>query len=126
MILHRLVVGVVAAITLSGYLARADVGDPQGRTDHPWYPGELACSTSDRLFATQADDTRRVVAVGPTTSEQKALAAWFWRNTHYYHALDARQDLFGYGYAHEGYWTRVYWTGLFSYGFGLCGSTHAQ
>jgi hypothetical protein len=27
--------------------ARADVGDPQIRTDHPWYPGELACSTFD-------------------------------------------------------------------------------
>ena len=33
--------------------ACADVGDPQLKTDHPWYPGELACSTWDRLFATQ-------------------------------------------------------------------------
>src|SRR5256885_7542930 len=81
--------------------ARADVGDPQVRTDHPWYPGELACSTFERLFATQAEDYRRVVGVQPTTDEHKALASWFWRNTHYYHALDGRQDLVGPGHAHE-------------------------
>ncbi len=33
----------------------AGVGDPQVRTDHPWYPGELACSTFARLAATQAE-----------------------------------------------------------------------
>ena len=27
----------------------AEVGDPQIRTDHPWYPGELAMSTFERL-----------------------------------------------------------------------------
>src|SRR5438067_12824509 len=104
----------------------AGVGDPQVRTDHPWYPGELACSTFERLFATQAAAYRRVVGTAPTTDEQKALASWFWRNTHYYHALDGRQDLFGRGYAHEENWTREYWTGLFAFGFGLCGTTHAQ
>src|SRR5437763_1346117 len=56
--------------------ARADVGDPQVRTDHPWYPGELACSTFERLFATQAELYERVVGVKPTTDEHKALAAW--------------------------------------------------
>ncbi len=63
--------------------AWAGVGDPQVRTDHPWYPGELACSTFERLFATQAELYKRVVGVKPTTDEQKALAAWLWRNTHY-------------------------------------------
>ena len=41
-------------------VAAAGVGDPQIRTDHPWYPGELACSTFDRLFATQAEAYKRV------------------------------------------------------------------
>jgi hypothetical protein len=126
MTLHRLAAMVVAGITLAGLPARADVGDPQVRTNHAWYPGELACSTFERLFATQAEDYRRVVGVQPTTDEQKALASWFWRNTHYYHALDGRQDLFGKGYAHESNWTREYWTGLFGFGFSLCGTTHAQ
>ncbi len=123
MSLYRLAVVVVA---LGASTARAEVGDPQIRTDHPWYPGELACSTFERLFATEATRYRQVVGVEPRTEEQKALASWFWRNTHYYHAEDGRQDLWGKGFAHEANWTREYWTGLFAFGFGLCGTTHAQ
>jgi hypothetical protein len=112
--------------TLAATPARADVGDPQVRTDHPWYPGELACSTFPRLFADQAEHYRRVAGVAPTTDEQKALASWFWRNTHYFHAEDGRQDIWGKGFADADNWTREYWTGLFAFGFGLCGTTHAQ
>jgi hypothetical protein len=106
--------------------ARADVGDPQVRTDHPWYPGELACSTFDRLFATEAAVFERVVGVRPVTDEQKALASWFWRNTHYWHGEDGAEDLWGQGFTHGDVRTRDYWTGLFAHGFGLCGTTHAQ
>ena len=49
--------------------ANVDVGDPQLRTDHPWYPGELACSTFERLFATQAEVYERVVGVKPVTDQ---------------------------------------------------------
>ena len=55
-------------------LAHAEVGDPQIRTDHPWYPGELAISTFDRLFATQAETYQRVTGQRVDTDEQKALA----------------------------------------------------
>src|SRR5229473_510430 len=107
--------------------ARADVGDPQVRTDHPWYPGELACSTFERLFATQADLYERVVGVKPTTDEEKALASWLWRNTHYCHAEDGTEDLWGQGFTRGlDLRTREYWTGLFAHGFGLCGTTHSQ
>src|SRR5205807_7105831 len=107
--------------------AHAGVGDPQIRTDHPWYPGELACSTFDRLFATQADVYERVVGVRPTSDEQKALAAWLWRNTHYFHAEEGVEDLWGKGFGKGGDpRTREYWTGLFAHGFGLCGTTHNQ
>src|SRR4051794_8617541 len=126
MMRHRLRALLVAAVAVSGLPARADVGDPQIRTDHPWYAGELACSTFDRLFATQAADYRRVAGAAPATDEQKALASWFWRNTHYYHGEEGKQDLFGRGFAHDSNWTREYWTGLFAHGFGLCGTTHAQ
>jgi hypothetical protein len=107
--------------------ARADVGDPQLGTDHPWYPGELSCSTFARLFATQAALYERVVGVRPTTDEQKALAAWLWRNTHYYHGEEGAEDLWGQGFTrgHDRR-TREYWTGLFAHGFGLCGTTHSQ
>ena len=122
---HLPIVALVALAALA-LPARADVGDPQVGTDHPWYPGELACSTFERLFATQAEQYRRATGALPRTDEQKALASWFWRNTHYYHAEDGRQDLWGKGFAHADNWTREYWTGLFAFGFGLCGTTHAQ
>lgn len=107
--------------------ARADVGDPQIRTDHPWYPGELACSTYERLFATQAELFERVTGIKPTTDEHKALAAWLWRNTHFWHGEDGAEDLWGQGF-NKGVdlRTREYWTGLFAHGFGLCGTTHSQ
>jgi hypothetical protein len=108
-------------------IARADVGDPQVRTDHPWYPGELACSTFERLFATQAELFERVTGTKPTTVEEKALAAWLWRNTHYCHGEEGAQDLWGKGFTAGGdLRTREYWTGLFAHGFGLCGTTHSQ
>ncbi|HLY12197.1 MAG TPA: hypothetical protein VKW04_23040 [Planctomycetota bacterium] len=110
-----------------GAVARADIGDPQTKTDHPWYPGELSCSTFERLFATEAELYKRVVGVDPKTDEQKALAAWFWRNTHYWHGTEGAADLWGKGWNQGGDTrTRDYWTGLFGHGYGLCGTTHSQ
>jgi hypothetical protein len=119
---------VALALTFGFVLfARADVGDPQVRTDHVWYPGELACSSFDRLFATQAEAYKQVVGVAPKTDEQKALAAWMWRNTHYYHGEEGSQDIWGKGFTKGGdLRTREYWTGLYAHGFGLCGTTHSQ
>lgn len=117
---------VAAAVAVSAVPALADVGDPQIRTDHPWYQGELSCSTFERLFASEAEAYRRAVGVEPRSDEQKALASWYWRNTHFYHAEDGRQDIFGNGFANENNWTRDYWTGLFAFGFGLCGTSHSQ
>lgn len=107
--------------------ARGGVGDPQVRTDHPWYPGELACSTFDRLFATQAELYQRVTGRDCTTDEDKVLAAWLWRNTHYWHGEEGAEDLWGKGFGKgSDSRTREYWTGLFAHGFGLCGTTHSQ
>jgi len=107
--------------------ATAGVGDPQIKTDHPWYPGELACSTFDRLFATQAEVYKRVTGRPCVTDEDKALAAWLWRNTHYWHGEEGVEDLWGRGFGKGGDGrTREYWTGLFAHGYGLCGTTHCQ
>lgn len=106
---------------------RADVGDPQIRTEHPWYPGELACSTFERLFATQAEVYRRVTGRPVRTEEDKVLASWLWRNTHYWHGEEGGQDLWGKGLGQgPDSKQREYWTGLFAHGFALCGTTHAQ
>jgi hypothetical protein len=119
--------GLLTLVALAAGPVRGDVGDPQVRTDHPWYPGELACSTFERLFVTQADVYERVVGVRPKTDEEKALAAWLWRNTHYYHGEDGAEDLWGQGFGKGGDPRgREYWTGLFAHGFGLCGTTHSQ
>lgn len=121
---HRLSILLLLA---AASVAWADVGDPQVRTDHPWYPGELACSTFERLFATQAEVYERVVGRRPTTDEDKALAAWLWRNTHYAHGEEGTEDLWGQGFQKGGdLRMREYWTGMFAHGFGLCGTTHAQ
>src|SRR4029077_15781803 len=102
MVLHRPVAVCLAVAALTGGAARADVGDPQVRTDHPWYPGELACSTFERLFATQAEVYQGVVGCRPMSDEQKALASWLWRNTHYAHAEDGAEDLWGRGFTGGG------------------------
>jgi hypothetical protein len=107
--------------------AFAGVGDPQVRTDHDWYPGELACSTFERLFRTQAEQFERATGRKPATDEDKALASWLWRNTHYFHGEEGAQDLWGEGFNKGGdSRTREYWTGQFAHGFGLCGTTHSQ
>jgi hypothetical protein len=107
-------------------LGLAGVGDPQLKTDHPWYPGELAVSTFERLFETQAELYERVVGKKPVTDEERALAAWLWRNTHFAHGEEGVEDVFGQGYQSGNNWTREYWTGLFTHGFALCGTTHSQ
>jgi len=71
----------------------------------------------------------RLVSRGaePRTDEQKALASWLWRNTHFCHAEEGAEDLWGQGFTKgSDLRTREYWTGLFAHGFGLCGTTHSQ
>ena len=72
-----------AAVTFAS-AAWGLVGDPQIKTDHPWYPGELSCSTFARLFATQQAVYEREVGT-MDTEEKKAIASWYWRNLVYYH-----------------------------------------
>jgi hypothetical protein len=127
MLTRRLVLAGVVVLGLAAGAAPAGVGDPQLRTDHLWYPGELACSTFERLFATQAEQFRRATGRTPRTDEEKALASWLWRNTHYCHAEEGAEDLWGQGFTRGlDLRTRDYWTGLFADGFGLCGTTHSQ
>ena len=106
------------------------LGDPQLRTDHPWFPGELSCSTFDRLFETQAILYHKQTGRGVTTDEDKAIASWYWRNLNYYHALCPREPFWNDELTHDVESPREavmdYWTGLFGYGFSLCYTTHQQ
>ncbi len=117
----------LALLLLAPAFAPAGVGDPQLGTDDPWYPGDLSCSTFERLFATQAAVYKRVTGRDVAADEDKVLAAWLWRNTHYWHGEEAAPDLWGKGYGKGGEAKgREYWAGLFAHGYGLCGTTHAQ
>jgi hypothetical protein len=108
-------------------LALADNGDPQVKTDHPWYPGELAFSTFERLFATEAALYKRVTGRDVQSDEDKALAALLFRLTHYWHGEEGTQNYWGKGFTDGGHmWTNDYWTGMFAHGYGLCGTTHSQ
>lgn len=120
-----LLLGTVVLLGLFASSARAGSGDPQLKTDDPWYPGELSCSTFDRLFKTQAELYARVTGRKVESDEDKALASWYWRNLHYAHGEEGQCDLFGQGFK-KAEWNRDYWTGLFAHGFALCGTTHAQ
>src|SRR3954468_23743467 len=81
-----------------GAAALADVGDPQAKTDHPWYPGELAFSSFDRLFALEKDLFKRTTGREAVSDEDKALAALLFRLTHYWHGEEGSQNLWGQGY----------------------------
>ncbi|MCA9137077.1 MAG: hypothetical protein KDB00_09970 [Planctomycetales bacterium] len=117
----------LSGMTGSDNVAKAEIGDPQLGTDHPWYPGELAISDFGRLFKTQADVYRSVTGRSVESDEDKALASWLWRNTHFWHGEAGGKDLWGKGLGQgDDRRLREYWTGLFAYGFGLCGTTHSQ
>jgi hypothetical protein len=119
---HYLTAGMVLLCCTMSLLASA--GDVQLKTDHPWYPGELSCSTFERLFATQAEVYRRVTGRSVESDEDKALASWYWRNLHFAHGEEGGVDCFGRGFE-QVEWNREYWTGLFAHGIGLCGTTSA-
>ncbi len=122
----RIIVPLLLLVVFSRFAA-ADTGDPQVKTDHPWYPGELAFSTFERLFATEAALYKRVTGRDVATDEDKALAAMLFRLTHYWHGDEGTQNYWGKGFTEGGdLWTREYWTGLFAHGYGLCGTTHCQ
>ena len=91
----RIGFGVIAV--LSG-VAKASCGDPQVMTDHPWYPGELSCSTFERLFETQKKLYARVTGRRVRTDEDKAIASWYWRNLNYTHFNHGRPDQFNQGF----------------------------
>jgi hypothetical protein len=116
---------VILGFGLGAMGALADVGDPQIMTLHPWYPGELALSSFDRLAKTQARVYERVTGKKVDTDQDKALAAWLWRNTHFAHGEEGKGDYFDTGFEKSD-WNREYWHGMFAHGFALCGTTHAQ
>lgn len=114
-------------LTLIAIPCLAGIGDPQIKTEHPYYPGELAASTFDRLFAAQAKLYEHVTGQPVKSEQDKVIAAWLWRNTHYWHGEPGAEDLWEQGLEKGPERTsREYWGGLYGHGFALCGTTHSQ
>jgi hypothetical protein len=109
--------------------ANAQVGDPQLRTDHPYFPGELALSTPARVIATALATPRGTLGNG--TNRDKLIRLFLWRAEHYGHLHSpAIYNLPGVKpnplAANQLMTDNDGMRGLFSYGFGLCGTNHAQ
>lgn len=109
---------------------RAGVGDPQIKTNHPYYQGELSCSTYERV----AESSEALLASlpggrRPKTDTERLVALWAWRVMHHQHA-DGNDVFIGPGARLAGAdgWTfcRDGLVGLFSHSTGLCYSIHAQ
>src|ERR1043166_9070025 len=96
---NRFFVHALVALGVSVRFAIAGVGDPQIRTDHPWYPGELAYSAFKQLFVTEAEQYERRVVHAPRNDQENVLASWCWRNTHYARGEEVVEDLWGTGFA---------------------------
>ena len=144
----RRILSALAGMTLVSLMwtgaAMAGVGNPQIRTDHPLYPGELAYSTPER-FAQAVVNTDWGLGLG-TSERDQALKLWLWRITHTIHDYSPRtwtpvhtvnQRLHG---THERRhptrpdpkvdWHAAddidhdAWRWQFSYGYALCGTLH--
>ena len=116
---------VVLAVLIGSVPVMAGVGDPQIMTDHPYFAGELSCSTVQRTAETAYNQYRRRTGLEVTSGQDKALALWFWRCTHYWHTEDAYMDYWGSGFG-DGQsptggdmFPREYWLALFSRGSSL-------
>ena len=121
----RRLVAVFGVVLLSSTVWASSTGDPQLKTEHPWYPGELSCSTFARLWAAQSALYNRETGRSTTADQDKIIASWYWRNLNYFHSTAGNEDSFEAGFAGSDT-THEYWTGLFAYGYGLCGTTHKQ
>jgi len=135
--------GLVAIACGSGAIAA--VGNPQIRTDHPIYPGELAYSTQERLARSVIDSGDWGLGLGDGERDV-ALKFFLWRITHTIHdyspgcwtplhsyyqakfgehgkAHPTRPDAKGEMYAADDIDNdAMRWQ--FAYGYALCGTLH--
>ena len=78
----RVLAGMILLLGWSRVLAA--VGDPQIRTDHPLYPGELAYSTQERFAQSIIQSGDWGLGLG-NSERDVALKLWLWKITHTLH-----------------------------------------
>lgn len=104
-------------------------GDPQLRTDDPYFPGEGALSTPAKCL--QAAWAAPRGSLGSATNREKLIRLFLWRAEHFAH-LNSPETYALPGLTPNPSAPNSLLTdydgmrGLFSYGWGLCGTNHAQ
>ncbi len=119
----------VAALLLSAASAGAQAGDPQLRTDHPYFPGEGAMSTPARCVNLAMTTPRGTL--GSASGRDQMIRLFLWRGEHYAHLHSpAVYNLPGVQPSPSADNPLMIdydsMRALFSYGWGLCGTNHAQ
>ncbi|MGD0090058.1 MAG: MBG domain-containing protein [Planctomycetota bacterium] len=124
------VTAAAALATLApAFAAGSAVGDPEIKTDHPYYQGELAYSNLSNLVASALATTGR-----PTTGDpvkDQIIKLWYWRIEHYYHQWSPQE------YNLPGVVPnppndnplmidRDCLSQQFSFGYGVCGTNHSM
>lgn len=119
----------VLSLLAASVPALAQAGGPELTTDDPYYPGEGALSTPSRVLSRAFSTPRGTL--GSTANRDKMIRLWLWRAEHYGHQLSpAVYNLPGVtpSPSADNPLMTDYdaMRGLFSYGWGVCGTNHAQ
>lgn len=119
----------LAIFLLAGTAAYAQAGGPELRTDDTYFPGEGSMSTPPRVLAHAWAIPRGTI--GTSTNREKLIRLFLWRSEHYGHQLSpAVYNLPGIvpSPANDNGLMTDYdaMRAMFSYGWGVCGTNHAQ
>jgi hypothetical protein len=109
--------------------AFAQAGGPELKTDDPYYPGEGALSTAPRVLAHAFSVPRGTL--GATSNRDKMIRLFLWRAEHYGHqvspAIYNQPGVTPSPSADNSLMTDYdAMRTFFSYGWGVCGTNHAQ
>ena len=109
--------------------AAAQAGGPELQTDDPYYPGEGALSTPPRVLSHALSIPRG--PLGASTDREKLIRLFLWRAEHYGHQVSPavyNLPLVTPDPSADNPLMTDYdaMRALFSYGFGVCGTNHAQ
>jgi len=109
--------------------AWAQTGDPELKTDHPYFPGEAAMSTPTKAVAHALAIPRG--SLGNSTNRDKLIRIFLWRGEHFAHQISPAvynlPAVTPNPSADNPLMTDYdAMRAMFSYGYGLCGTNHAQ
>ncbi|HVR83568.1 MAG TPA: hypothetical protein VMU54_04605, partial [Planctomycetota bacterium] len=130
--MHRSLLSLGTALFgfLAGALpALAQAGGPELATDDPYYPGEGALSTAPRVLA-HANTVPRGT-LGASTDRDKLIRLFLWRAEHFGHQVSPavyNLPLVTPSPSSDNPLMTDYdaMRAFFSYGWGVCGTNHAQ